>query len=109
MDNDRWILEAKQLRLPYWDWASDAVPPNEVISDPKVKIVTPESARCGETVLFPNPLLSYKFPDGKWESFSKFPATVRYPTKNGKSDVKELTKLVSLPFIMYSDIDDHSF
>ncbi|KAJ7501098.1 tyrosinase [Mycena galericulata] len=48
---------ALQLRQPYWDWASNAVPPPEVISLDQVSIIAPN----GQTIQVDNPLRRYIF------------------------------------------------
>lgn len=106
VDKDRWIREATLLRFPYWDWAFDAVPPREVIADPTVKIITPESAWSGETVEVENPLFKYQFPKDRYKELGGFPTTARYPNQKGQSNPGELAKLVSLPYAMCCDIDD---
>ena len=33
-----WVQAAEELRQPYWDWAANAIPPDEVVALPKVTI-----------------------------------------------------------------------
>lgn len=101
-------MEAIQLRLPYWDWASDAVPPKEVILDKTVEIITPETEIAGHkttTSMVPNPFLSFTFPKSidlsiLGPNFIKWRTTLRHPfpvdSPQAKSDVKDLVRLVSL-------------
>ncbi|EIM81353.1 Di-copper centre-containing protein [Stereum hirsutum FP-91666 SS1] len=95
VDKDRWIAEATQFRVPYWDWASQAVPPDEVIRQQQVAIITPDSN--GKKVNFPNSFLQYTFhpvdpsfekPFATWRTTLRHPKPVNSP--NAKSDVDEL-------------------
>jgi tyrosinase len=56
-DQQLWLDAAQNLRAPYWDWATNSVPPPEVISMQTVNITTPD----GKTASVPNPLLQYTF------------------------------------------------
>ncbi|KAG8960489.1 hypothetical protein FRC00_000213 [Tulasnella sp. 408] len=89
-DTAAWIEAAEQLRMPYWDWASNPVPPAEVISMDYVTITTAD----GQETSVPNPLLSYRFnpmhPSIKATPFRVWPTTLRHPTPNAESDVDEL-------------------
>ncbi|KAG8917140.1 hypothetical protein FRC02_003326 [Tulasnella sp. 418] len=55
--NDQsWIDAAQRLRLPFWDWASKVIPPDEVINKPEPTITTPSGNQtvkspCGVTCL----------------------------------------------------------
>lgn len=105
---NRWRMEAIQLRLPYWDWASDAVPPKEVILDKTVEIITPETEIAGHkttTCPVPNPFLGFTFPKSidlsiLGPNFTKWRTTLRHPfpvdSPQAKSDVKDLVRLVAL-------------
>jgi len=69
-DQQRWSSAAQSLRAPYWDWATNSVPPPEVISLQTVDIITPDS----NTTTVPNPLYQYTFnPIDK-----SFPAPYQY-------------------------------
>lgn len=105
VDKDRWIAEATQFRVPYWDWASQAVPPDEVIRQQQVAIITPDSN--GKKVLVPNPFLHYTFhpvdpsfekPFASWRTTLRHPKPVNSP--NAKSDVDELITLVFPPCLL---------
>src|SRR5260370_7105626 len=52
-----WISVPENLRAPYWDWATNSVPPPEVISLQTVNIITPD----GKTSSVSNPLYQYTF------------------------------------------------
>jgi tyrosinase len=83
-DQARWSLAAENLRAPYWDWATNIVPPPEVISLEYLDIIKPEGKKS-----VPNPLLRYKFKpvDPSFEllsratgiAFKDFQTTIRNP------------------------------
>ncbi|KAJ7620093.1 tyrosinase [Roridomyces roridus] len=87
---------AQNLRQPYWDWASSAVPPPEVISLDQVKIIAPN----GASVMVDNPLRRYKFhpidpsfPD----PYSSWQTTLRQPDStdpDAQDDVSQLTSVL---------------
>lgn len=89
-DQASWVQAATNMRQPYWDWATQAVPPPEVISLDKVTITTPD----GKNTAVNNPLKHYTFhpispsfpaPYNKWQT------TRRYPTRTaGKDDDNRL-------------------
>ena len=100
-DRDRWLTAAQNLRLPYWDWATNSVPPREVIALQNVNIVTPD----GRTTSVPNPLYQYTFNPvdpsfpSPWRSWK---TTIRHPdnpsSPNATTDVQDLTRYyLSLP------------
>ena len=57
MNKDQYKLAAANLRAPYWDWAANSVPPDEVIALKNVTIVGPDGKRKSVT----NPLYAYTF------------------------------------------------
>ncbi|KAG8891850.1 hypothetical protein FRB99_003288, partial [Tulasnella sp. 403] len=57
VDQAGWLAAANTLRMPFWDWAVNIVPPPEVISDKQVTI----TLRDGTQKLVDNPLLAYTF------------------------------------------------
>ncbi|KAF9069697.1 tyrosinase [Rhodocollybia butyracea] len=93
VDKARYQNAARVLRQPYWDWASNAVPPPEVISLDQVTIVNP----AGHKVSVPNPLRRYTFHpiDPSFpEPYASWPTTLRHPLSedpNATDNVKELT------------------
>ncbi|KAJ7190769.1 photo-regulated tyrosinase [Mycena pura] len=97
VDQDRWVKAAANLRAPYWDWASNTVPPPEVIADTTVTITRPDGTRGS----VPNPLFGYQFhPIDKSfpEPYSQWHSTLRHPTtggRNAKTDVEALTEQLS--------------
>lgn len=74
------VAAANRLRLPYWDWGVNAVPPPEIIELPKLEVLQPPSGRPG---LVPNPFLAYTFPLEFFaqpaESFAEQPALAVWP------------------------------
>lgn len=94
-----WIGVAQNLRAPYWDWATNSVPPPEVISLQTVNILTPD----GKTSSVPNPLYQYPFNpvDPSFPSpWNTYRTTIRDPAPNapGVTNVQRLTRYgISLP------------
>ena len=74
-----WKQAAKDIRQPYWDFAANSVPPDEVITLTRVKITVPDGRRIDVT----NPLHHYTFqsrsPFGVSTS-DEWVTTRRYPT-----------------------------
>ncbi|KAJ6261611.1 Tyrosinase [Drechslerella dactyloides] len=67
------------LRIPYWDWASDATLPPQVGEWPQIQVDTP---RGRQTIN--NPLYSYQFTDLREipdQPFNTIPYTVRFPQR----------------------------
>jgi len=56
-DQDHWTAVARNLRVPFWDWAVSRVPPDEIIALENVNIITPD----GNQNPVPNPFLRYTF------------------------------------------------
>ncbi|KAH9080397.1 photo-regulated tyrosinase [Lactarius deliciosus] len=82
VNKDRWVTAAQNLRAPYWDWATNSVPPDEVISKTTVNIVTPD----GRTTSVANPLLKYTFNpiDASFPApYRNWRTTIRNPTSSG--------------------------
>ncbi|RKF58319.1 Tyrosinase [Golovinomyces cichoracearum] len=79
--SDEYVEAAKNLRLPYWDWAADPRLP-EIATTPNIEINT-----WNGTQIVDNPLFQYKFngpldpilfpPNGQDGWFSQFSHTVR--------------------------------
>jgi tyrosinase len=85
VDKQVWVTAAHKLRLPYWDWATNCVPPPEVISMETVNIVTPD----GQTTAVVNPLLKYTFnpiPRAFPQPYSAWPTTIRHPDNPNSPD-----------------------
>lgn len=91
------------MRQPYWDWAANAIPPDQVIALKQVAITGPN----GQKITVDNPLYHYKFhpidpsfPD----PFSQWPTTLRQPNSerpNATDNVTRLKKFVSLTSIRF--------
>jgi len=94
-DQQQWLSAAQNLRAPYWDWASNSVPPPEVISLQTVNITTAD----GRTTSVPNPLYQYTFNPidpsfpSPWRSWR---TTIRHPdnpnSPNATTDSQDLKR-----------------
>jgi hypothetical protein len=99
VDKALWMQAAAELRQPFWDWARSEgpVPPEEVISMPKVKIIIPSGLKA----LVDNPFLTFIFPskesrasfDGDFEIWTK---TLRNPEGEGDNAVSSVESLKEL-------------
>jgi tyrosinase len=106
-DKDRWVKAAQNLRAPFWDWATNTVPPPEVVSLETVKIITPN----GNTTTVPNPLIQYTFNpiDSSFPSpYDSWRTTIRHPddpnSGTATTDVRALIGCVfTLPDLHMSD------
>jgi tyrosinase len=94
-DQQRWSSAAQNLRAPYWDWATNSVPPPEVISLESVNIITPD----GNTTSVPNPLFQYTFNpiDPSFPNpYSNWQTTIRHPdnfnSPDATTDIQALTE-----------------
>jgi len=84
-DQQRWLSAAQNLRAPYWDWATNSVPPPEVIALQTVDIITPD----GNTTTVQNPLYQYPFNpiDPSFpEPYSYWQTTIRHPDNPDSPD-----------------------
>ncbi|KAG8960488.1 hypothetical protein FRC00_000212, partial [Tulasnella sp. 408] len=94
-DTAAWTKAAQQLRMPYWDWASNSVPPAEVISMAQVTITTPD----GQRTPVPNPLLSYRFnpidPSIMATRYRIWQTTLRHPPSRTPDAVSDVDEMVS--------------
>lgn len=94
-DQPAWLSAAQDLRAPYWDWATNSVPPPEVISMQTVSIMAPD----GRTTSVPNPLYQYTFNPidptfpPPWKYWT---TTIRHPdnpnSPNATTDSQELIR-----------------
>ena len=84
-NQQQWLSAAQDLRAPYWDWATNTVPPPEVISLLTVNIIAPD----GKTTSVPNPLYQYTFnpvdhtfptPWNSWKTTIRHPDNPNSPT-----------------------------
>jgi len=85
-DKKRWVSAAQNLRAPYWDWATNSVPPAEVISLTTVTIL---AAPDGNPTDVTNPLYQYTFnpidPSFK-PPYQYWQTTIRSPDNPGSPD-----------------------
>ena len=95
VDKASWMTAAQNLRAPYWDWATNIVPPPEVISLQTVSIITFD----GTARTVPNPLYQYTFHpiDSSFPSpYSGWKTTIRHPnppnSPNSTTNVPGLIK-----------------
>lgn len=93
VNKQHWVTVAQNLRAPYWDWATNSVPPDEVISLETVNIITPD----GRKTSVANPLLKYTFNpiDPSFPAPYKYwKTTIRHPdnpgSRNATTDVQAL-------------------
>ena len=96
VDQPAWNTAATQLRQPFWDWAANAVPPDEVIASKQVTITTPN----GKKTQVDNPLYHYAFhpvdpsfgfPYTQWASTLRQP-TPRLPASSMTDNVPRLRR-----------------
>lgn len=98
-DAAAWVQAADQIRQPYWDWAANSVPPDQVIALKQVSITGPD----GRKVTVNNPLFHYTFhpvDDSFPAPYSGWPSTIRQPTStrpNATDSVTRLKRYVVLP------------
>jgi len=80
VDQAAWKAAASSLRQPYWDWAANSIPPDEVIVLKTVTITGPDGTKKS----VPDPLYHYTFhpidPSFKYTRYSAWPTTLRKPT-----------------------------
>lgn len=98
VDPTGWKKAADDLRQPFWDWARNSTPPDEVIALKKVTIVNPS----GQKVAVDNPLYHYVFhpidPSFRGTRYSQWPTTLRQPTSSGANatdNVAQLKRILS--------------
>jgi hypothetical protein len=109
-EQPRWTDAAKNLRAPYWDWASNSVPPPEVISLQTVNITTPD----GNSTAVRNPLLQYRFnpiSPSFPSPYSSWQTTIRHPDHPRSPDASTDAKaLAAYDFIFFPNPNlSHSF
>jgi len=79
---------AANLRQPYWDWAVNSVPPDEVISFTQLTITGPEGS-----ITVDNPLYRYVFDSSKPSlSANDSGTTIRRVKDDGTDDVEMLKR-----------------
>ncbi|EJF63238.1 photo-regulated tyrosinase [Dichomitus squalens LYAD-421 SS1] len=93
VDKARWEKAAADLRQPFWDWASNSVPPAEVISLARVTITTPD----GKRTQVDNPLFQYAFhpiepsfpePYINWQTTFRHPTTLDADAQDNVAELK---------------------
>ncbi|KIM38482.1 hypothetical protein M413DRAFT_75996 [Hebeloma cylindrosporum] len=90
-----WKQAAVDLRQPYWDWAANAIPPEEVISLKQVTITGPS----GQKVLVDNPLYHYRFHpiDPSFpQPYIGWQTTLRQPNSSGPNATDNVPRLTSI-------------
>jgi hypothetical protein len=106
-DQQLWLNAAQNLRAPFWDWATNSVPPPEVVSLQTVNITTPD----GKTSSVPNPLLQYTF-NPIDPSFPRpwglLRTTIRSPTSSA-SNVTDVQRLIRYDFTLPNPTFSHLF
>ena len=93
-DKDQWVDAALKLRLAYWDWAENSVPPPQVISLDQVEITMPDGQRSSVI----NPLRGYRFhpmPEDMPPPYKDWPRTLRYPIKSGSEVTDDVSTLIA--------------
>ncbi|KAJ7203688.1 hypothetical protein B0H12DRAFT_478410 [Mycena haematopus] len=92
---DEYTKAAAALRLPYWDWAANIIPPPEIIDLATVEIVQPDGAE----ILVDNPFLAYAFnpipPTFPTRGFNIWPQTLRYPNRTDATATSNVNRLKS--------------
>jgi tyrosinase len=113
-DSQRWVDSAQTLRQPYWDWATNSVPPPQVIQQTTITIL---GAPNGSPIEVTNPLFQYtfnpddisNFPD-PWNSWQ---TTIRSPDDPNSPDATtDVQLLISYDFYFTTSRDpriSHSF
>ncbi|KAK2467605.1 hypothetical protein APHAL10511_000460 [Amanita phalloides] len=89
-----WQTSATQLRLPYWDWSTNSVPPDVVINSPTVTITNFD----GKPVDVENPLMRYRFQSATLpfdSPFDQYRTTLRHQDDDGNENIDELKSALS--------------
>jgi tyrosinase len=92
VDQAAWKQAAVDIRQPYWDWAANAVPPDQVIALKQVIITGPN----GQKVTVDNPLYHYKFHpiDPSFpQPYSGWQTTLRQPTSSRPNATDNVARL----------------
>ncbi|KIM27070.1 hypothetical protein M408DRAFT_311628 [Serendipita vermifera MAFF 305830] len=77
----RYVAAAQKFRIPYWDWAYYADPPDVVTKQMQVTLNGPKGVRTLDNPLYRyrfHPAQGVEFPNSG--QFSSWPTTVRWPT-----------------------------
>ncbi|KAF7324006.1 Photo-regulated tyrosinase [Mycena kentingensis (nom. inval.)] len=93
-----YMTGAASLRLPYWDWAANIMPPDAIIASTTVTIRKPD----GFTHSVPNPFLAYTFnpgpPPASWgfyAPYSLWTTTLRHPSDDTATATSRIVELRS--------------
>ena len=108
-DQASWGNAATALRAPYWDWATNSVPPPEVISLTTVSIL---AAPDGTPTDVPNPLYQYTFNPIEPTfppPYASWPNTVRSPDTDGPDATTDVNALTRHDFPLSESSISHSF
>ncbi|CAA7270513.1 unnamed protein product [Cyclocybe aegerita] len=92
VDQAAWKQAAADLRQPYWDWAANAIPPDEVIVLKQVSITGPN----GNKITVDNPLYNYKFHpiDPSFPApYNGWATTLRQPTSTRPNATDNVARL----------------
>ena len=96
VDQAAWKAAASSLRQPYWDWAANSIPPDEVI----VSEVT-ITGHDGNRISVPNPLYHYTFHpiDPSFPPpYSGWQTTLRQPTSTQPNATDDIARLKAYDF-----------
>ncbi|KAJ3505393.1 hypothetical protein NLJ89_g7442 [Agrocybe chaxingu] len=92
VDQAAWKQAASDLRQPYWDWAANAIPPDEVIALKQVSITGPN----GNKITVDNPLYNYRFHpiDPSFPApYNGWATTLRQPTSTRPNATDNVARL----------------
>ena len=107
-DQFRWGNAATALRAPYWDWATNSVPPPEVVSLTTVSILrAPDET---PTVVW-NPLYQYTFhpiPQSFPPPYNSWQTTIRSPDTRGPGSTTNVNRLIRHGFPLSESSISHS-
>ncbi|KAI9508870.1 photo-regulated tyrosinase [Russula earlei] len=108
-DQNRWVGAAQNLRLPYWDWATNSIPPDVVTSRTTVVITTPD----GNRTTVSNPLYQYTFNpiDSSFpQPYDSWQTTIRRPDDPNSPDAStDVSGLISDLSSIQSDITSKTY
>jgi tyrosinase len=98
VDTADWQQAADNLRQPFWDWASNAVPPDEVIALQQVTITIKDGTRAQVD----NPLYHYKFhpidPSFR-KPYSNWQTTLRRPDSTDPDATDDVANLKAYVYL----------
>jgi len=108
-DRQRWVTAAQNLRAPFWDWATNSVPPPEVVSLTTISIL---AAPGGTPADVPNPLYQYSFHpiDPSFPSpYDSWQTTIRSPDNPDSPDAStDVDYLIRYDFPLFESSISHS-